>query len=70
MKKLIINMLTVLCFCVVFAMFLHIDANAETVILSEDFSSYTNDISAPWVSLKTGYGIRDSFPSSESAANF
>lgn len=70
MKKLIINMLTVLCFCVVFAMFLHIDANAETVILSEDFSSYTNDISAPWVSLKTGYGVRDSFPSSESGGKF
>lgn len=37
-------------------------ASAETVLVSEDFGKYTDDISAPWSSLKTGCSIRDSFP--------
>ncbi len=36
--------------------------SAETVLVTEDFSKYTSDISTPWSSLKTGYSARDSFP--------
>lgn len=39
-----------------------VTVSAETVLVTENFSKYTADISSPWNSLMTDNSVRDSFP--------
>ena len=39
-----------------------VTVSAETVLVTENFSKYTADISSPWNSLMTDSSVRDSFP--------